>query len=180
MISLSVARRYARAFLKVGQREGNYETLGNELGGMARLLRENKELRGVLFSPAYPLSVRKAIVQAIGQPLNLSKTTLSFVHLLMEKDRLDHVFVILRSYEDLGDELSGRVRATLVTAGGLFPEAISAIKERLEAKTGKEVVLSVEQDPSLIGGALTRIGNIVYDGTLKMQLVKIKENLYKE
>jgi F-type H+-transporting ATPase subunit delta len=73
-----------------------------------------------------------------------------------------------------------RVRATLVTALALPPELIGEIKKELESKTGKEVILSMKQDPSLIGGAQTRIGNIIYDGSLKTHLSYIKENLYKE
>jgi F-type H+-transporting ATPase subunit delta len=62
----------------------------------------------------------------------------------------------------------------------LSPEWVYAIKGQLESRTGKEVILSMEQDPSLIGGAQTRIGNVVYDGSLKTQLAFAKENLYKE
>jgi F-type H+-transporting ATPase subunit delta len=46
--------------------------------------------------------------------------------------------------------------------------------------TGKEVILSAAKDPSLIGGVLTKVGNVIYDGSLKTQLLKVKENLYKE
>jgi F-type H+-transporting ATPase subunit delta len=60
------------------------------------------------------------------------------------------------------------------------PELLNAIKNQLESSTGSEVILSVEEDPSLIGGVLTRIGNVIYDGSLKTQLAKVKENLHKE
>ncbi len=46
--------------------------------------------------------------------------------------------------------------------------------------TGKEVILSLEKDPSLIGGFLAKIGNVVYDGSLKAQIAKLQENLHKE
>jgi F-type H+-transporting ATPase subunit delta len=50
----------------------------------------------------------------------------------------------------------------------------------MESSTGKEVILSIQEDPSLIGGVVTKIGNTIYDGSLKTQLLKAKENLYKE
>jgi F-type H+-transporting ATPase subunit delta len=50
----------------------------------------------------------------------------------------------------------------------------------MESLTGKEVILSLEKDPSLIGGFLTKIGNVVYDGSLKAQMAKLQENLYNE
>ena len=180
MISLTLARKYARAFLEIGLQEGNYEGLGKDLEKMAEVLKENKELRIILVSAAYPVATRKAIARTIGESLDLSKSTVDFIDILIERNRMDHFPEIIKSFETLCDVVAKRVRATLVTALALPPELIGEIKEQLESKTGKEVILSMEQDPSLIGGAQTRIGNIIYDGSLKTHLAYIKENLYKE
>jgi F-type H+-transporting ATPase subunit delta len=180
VISLTLARKYARAFLEIGLKEGNYETLGKDLGKMADVLRENKELRAVLISAAYPVVTRKSIGKAIGQSLGLSKSTVDFIDILIERGRMDHFPEIAKSYEGLCDVVAKRIRATLVTAVALPPELINEIRSQLESTTGKEVILSVEEDPSLIGGAQTRIGNVIYDGSLKTQLAIVKENLYKE
>ncbi len=180
MISLTLARKYARAFLEIGLKEGNYETLGKELGKMADVLRENKDLRAVLTSVAYPVDSRKSIAKTIGESLGLSKSTIDFIDILIERGRIDHFPEIAKSYERLCDVVAKRTRATLVTAVALPLELINEIRTQLESKTGKEVILTVEQDPSLIGGAQTRIGNVIYDGSLKTQLAIVKENLYKE
>jgi len=180
VISLTLAKKYARAFLEIGLQEGNYEGLGKDLEKMAEVLKENKELRIILASAAYPFATRKAIARTIGISLGLCKSTLDFIDILVERNRMDHFSEIIKSFETLCDVVAKRVRATLVTALALPPELIGGIKKELESKTGKEVILSVEQDPSLIGGAQTRIGNIIYDGSLKTHLAFIKENLYKE
>ena len=180
MISLTLARKYARAFLEIGLKEGNYVDLGNDLETVAELFKENKELRLVLASVAYPVATRKEIAKTIGKSLGLSKSTVDFINILIERDRMDHFPEITKSFETLCDGVAKRVRATLVTARALPPELIGEIKKQLEARTGREVILSTEQDPSLIGGAQTRIGNIIYDGSLKTQLAHVKENLYKE
>jgi F-type H+-transporting ATPase subunit delta len=180
VISLTLGRKYARAFLEIGLQEGNYEDLGKDLEKMAEVLKENKELRIILASAAYPVATRKAIARTVGESLGLSKSTVDFIHILMERDRMDHFSEITKSFEALCDVVAKRVRATLVTARALPPELIAEIKKQLESKTGKEVILSMGQDPSLIGGAQTRIGNIIYDGSLKTQLTYVKENLNKE
>lgn len=144
------------------------------------MLKENKELKAVLISAAYPVVTRKAIAKAIGQSLGLSKSTVDFIDILIERGRMDHFPEIAKSYESLCDIVAKRIRATLVTAVALPPELINEIRTQLESKTGKEVILSVEEDLSLIGGAQTRIGNVIYDGSLKTQLAIVKENLYKE
>jgi F-type H+-transporting ATPase subunit delta len=179
VISLTLARKYARAFLEIGLQEGNYEALGKDLEKMADLLKTNKELKAVLFSFAYPAPTRKAIVKALGKPLDLSDSTLDFMDLLIDRERMDHFLEIVKSYESLCDEVSGRIRANLVAASDLSPELVSGIKDQLESVTGKEVILSVAKDPSLIGGVLTKVGNVIYDGSLKTQLSRVKENLYK-
>ena len=180
MISLTLARKYARAFLEIGLQEGSYEDLGKDLEKMAELLKENKELRIVLASVAYPVATRKEIAKTIGKSLGFSKSTVDFIDILIDRDRMDHFPEITKSFETLCDVVAKRVRATLVTARALPPELIGEFKKQLESKTGKEVILSLEQDPSLIGGAQTRIGNIIYDGSLKTQLTYVKENLNKE
>ncbi len=180
MISLSVSRKYARAFLQIGQKEGNFEALGRELDQLQGLLQENKELRSVLFSFAYPAPTRKKIAGTLAQTIGLSKITGDFLDLLIDRERVDHFSEIVRSYQSLCDEVLNRIRATLVTPTDLPLDRAEEIKKELEARTGKEVILSLKRDPSLIGGALTRIGNVIYDGSLKTQLSKARENLYKE
>ena len=76
--------------------------------------------------------------------------------------------------------MTGRSRATLVTPVELPSGLVQEIKSQLESSTGKEVILSLEKDPSLIGGFWAKIGNVVYDGSLKGQLAKLREHLDKE
>lgn len=88
--------------------------------------------------------------------------------------------MITKTYRDLCDEVAGRTRATLVTPMELPPRLVQEIKSLTESLTGKEVILSLEKDPSLIGGVLMKIGDVAYDGSLKAQIAKLRENLYKE
>lgn len=180
MIHLTVARKYARAFLEISLQAGNYDLLGQEMGILADVLKMNKELRTVLFSAVYPAATRKRIIQAIADPLGLSPTTLHFIDLLIDRERMDHFIEVARAYENLSDAVANRVRATLFTAGEITPELVKTIKGQLEVATGKEVILAVEEDPSLMGGVMARIGHVIYDGSLMTQFQKIRENLYKE
>jgi F-type H+-transporting ATPase subunit delta len=116
----------------------------------------------------------------VGESLGLSKTTLDFLDLLIERDRVDHFPAMVKSYEGLADEVSNRLRASLISAQKLPAPLVGEIKAQLQSSTGKEVILSTQENPSLIGGVITKIGNVIYDGSLKTQLLKAKENLYKE
>jgi F-type H+-transporting ATPase subunit delta len=180
VISLTLARKYAKALLEIGLQEKNHEILGRELERLAGLFQENKELRLVLFSPFYPAPRRKAIARSVGESLGLSKATLDFLDLLIERNRVDHFPAMVKSYEGLADEVSNRLRASLISAEKLSSPLVGEIKAQLESSTGKAVILSTQENPSLIGGVITKIGNVIYDGSLKTQLLKAKENLYKE
>lgn len=180
MISFTIAKRYARAFLEIGLKEKALEAFGEELKSFAEVLRANPKLRHILFSSIYASSIRKGIVQALSVSMHLSWRTKEFIELLVDRDRMNYFFEILKAYENLGDEILNRQRATLVTPFELPLEVVEEIKGQLEKKTGKEILLAVEKDQSLIGGLLVKIGNTIYDGSLLKQIQRIKENLYKE
>ena len=180
MIGVTIAAKYAKALLDVGLQDGNYETLGQDLNNMANLLKESKELRVALWSPAFTKPTRKAIGRKIGERLGLATATLKFIEVLIQKKRIGLFSEITKAYRDLGDEVTGRTRTTLVIPLELPSDLVQEIKNQMESLTGKEVILCLEKDPSLIGGFLTKIGNVVYDGSLKAQMAKLQENLYKE
>lgn len=180
MIGVTIAKKYAKALLGMGLQDGNYEALEQDLKKMADLLRENKELRVVFQSAAFPKPTRKAIAGKMSERLGLATTTIKFIELLIQRKRIDLLFEITKAYRDLCDEVAGRTRTTLVTPMELPSGLVQEIKSQLESLAGKEVILSVERDPSLIGGFLTRIGNVVYDGSLKAQIAKLRDDLYKE
>jgi len=180
LISLTIARKYARAFLEVGRTEGNHELLGKELEKFMALLQEKKELKRVLFSPFYPGPKRKAIARIIGDSLGLSKSTLDFIDLLVERERIDYLPAIVKSYEELCDNVSNRIRASLTSAVKLPAGLVKEIQKELGSLLGKEVLLSTLEDSSLIGGVVIKIGNTIYDGSLKTQLLRARENLSKE
>ena len=180
MISLTLARKYARALLEIGQQKGNYEALGSELQQFNDLLKREKELKTTLLSVAYPMVQRQAIARTIGQSLGFSEKTIDFIALLIDRERMDHFSEIVNSYEDLCDRACNRLRASLISAVRLSPQLVEEVTNQLQASTGKDVILSVEEDTSLIGGAMAKIGHVVYDGSLKTQLLRVKRNLEKE
>jgi F-type H+-transporting ATPase subunit delta len=97
--------------------------------------------------------------------------------LLFDKGRIVFLGDINEFYQKLADELKGVARAQLVSAVELSSETVEKIRTALSEKTGKEIILEVDQDPGLIGGIVTRIGDLVLDGSIKTQLLKMRETL---
>ncbi|MEA1948186.1 MAG: ATP synthase F1 subunit delta, partial [Thermodesulfobacteriota bacterium] len=120
---------------------------------------------------------RKKVLQAIIDKVNISKIMASFLLLLFDKGRFGFLSDINEFYKKLADELKGVVRASLVSATELSSETVGKIRTTLSKKTGKDIILEVEQDPSLIGGIVSRIGDLVLDGSIKTQLLNMRESL---
>jgi F-type H+-transporting ATPase subunit delta len=136
-----------------------------------------QEFCQVISNPLYGAEKRKLILIQVIQKLNLSKVMNSFLMLLFDKRRLAFIENINEFYQKLADELNGIVRADLVSATDLSSDAIEQIRTALSKLTGKEIMINFEQDPRLIGGMVAMIGDLVLDGSIKTQLLSMKESI---
>jgi F-type H+-transporting ATPase subunit delta len=177
MKNMAIARRYAKALLLIGKEDGKTEAYRQELNAVARILQQEKHLADTISNPLYNRGERARVLQKVIDKLGLTKVMSSFLMLLFEKGRIGFLDSINEFYQMLADEVKGMARASLISASELSAEAIEKIRSALSRKTGKEVVLQVEQDPGLIGGIITRIGDLVLDGSIRTQLLNMKESL---
>ena len=177
MKNLAIARRYARALLLIGKEDGNAETYREELEGVANLISGSDELEQAISNPLYDAAGRKKVLETLIAKIDVSAVMRSFLLLLFDKGRIGFVASISDFYQKLADELKGVARASLVSATELSSEAVEKIRATLSQKTGKDIILDVEQDPGLIGGIVTRMGDLVLDGSIKTQLLNMRESL---
>jgi len=175
--NLAVARRYAKALLLIGKEDGQAEIYREELANFSSLISENKSLEQAIANPLYEAGGRRKVLESTIEKLELSVVLKSFLILLFDKGRIGFVDSINEFYQKMADELKGVARANLTSATELSAEAVEKIREALCRMTGKEVKLEVEQDPDLIGGVVTRIGDLVLDGSIKTQLLNMRESL---
>jgi len=177
--NLAIARRYAKALLMIGKEDGRAESYKDELDGVTRLIQSNRELEQAITNPLHDATARKKVLNAVVEKLELSRVMKSFITLLFDKGRIGFLDGINAFYQELADELKGVARATIVSATELSEEAVEKIRQGLSRRTGKEVILDVKQDPGLIGGIVTRIGDLVLDGSVKTQLLNMRDSLKK-
>jgi len=174
---LSVARRYAKALLILGVENDQVELYGDELKVFDQVLTHHQELEQTLCNPLYNTDSRKNILKSVLNKMNFSQVVNSFLMLLFDKRRMNFVSNINEFYQKLADELKGVVRANVKSAHDLSAEAKDSIRIALSKLTGKEVQLHVEKDVELIGGIVTKIGDLVLDGSIKKQILSMKESL---
>ena len=177
MKNLAIAKRYAKALLMIGKEDGQAEAYQQELSGFADLISQEAALQQAINNPQYDASARRNVLKSVLEKLTLSKPMQAFLMLLFDKGRFSFLDSISELYAKLADELKGVARASVVSATALSDDAIEKIRSGLKQRTGKEVILEVNQDPSLIGGIVTRIGDLVLDGSIRTQLRNMKETL---
>ncbi len=175
----AAARRYARALFSLATEERRVDAVRAEVDAIATLLRENRELRDVLFRPLQPVSERRAVLAAVAERMGASPTLRQFCAFLVEQRRMDAFFEIASELERLANEAAGRVEGELVAATELSDAQLDRLRRSLSARTGRDVALSLRIDPSILGGVVAKVGDIVLDGSLRTQLAQLRTNLMK-
>ena len=97
--------------------------------------------------------------------------------MMADRGRLVLLPAVLDEYRERLLELQNIVRAEVTTATELPPDRLGALQEALSAMTGRTVSMTTKVDPELIGGVVTRIGSVVYDGSVRRQLERLRETL---
>ena len=177
MRSSAIARRYAKALILIGKEDGQAESYREELDTIVGLLDKEQIFEQAVCNPLYNASSRRNVLSTVVDKMELSKVIKSFVLLLFDKKRINFLRDVSSYYNVLADELKGIVRAGLTTATELTEETLEEIRNSLSKMTGKEVSLEMKQDASLIGGIVTKIGDLVLDGSIKTQLQNMRESL---
>jgi F-type H+-transporting ATPase subunit delta len=100
--------------------------------------------------------------------------------LLIDKGRIAALPDIARAHRALVDEHAGRVRATVTSARPLDPMLETRLKTALEKQSGKVVIFEKREDPTIMGGLITQLGDTVFDGSVRTQLEQMREQLLSE
>ncbi len=177
--SASAGRRYAKALFRIAQEDGSVDQTRQELADLAGLFDTHPELRDCLFRPLHPVAQRRGVVQSVASRLGSSETVKSFYSFLVDQRRLVDFPAIRSEFDRLADEAAGRTEARVVSANPLNDADRERITRALSARTGLQVGISVEVDPSLIGGLVAQVGDLVFDGSLRTQLQQLRANLTK-
>jgi F-type H+-transporting ATPase subunit delta len=176
--SRGAAVRYARALFDVAQKEAGIEDVGRELSAFATLVAGHETLSRVLGNPAVPAPRKRAVVEALlAQSGSISPVVSKLLLMLAERDRLVLLPEMARAYEARLMDHAKVARAELTTAVPLPEDRVTQLRNGLASITGRQVQLETKVNPSIIGGAVARIGSTVYDGSVTTQLQKVKERL---
>ncbi len=180
MTDRKLAARYARALLSTLPDPSRAESADAFLAALADRFEADPALRDTLLNPAHPRTTRKAalakIVEAHGAPPEVGR----FLGVVLDNNRLGMLSSIARVFREERESAAGLVPATVTTATPLSDEMTRRTVVSLERLSGKRIRLTPEVDPSILGGAVTRLGSMIYDGSLRTQLDRLRRRMAQE
>ena len=179
MIPASVAKRYAKALVEVAAASNALDEVRQDLRALADLLRDHRDLRQFVSNPSVSRHDAGEVIKDVAAAMQVRPLTATFLQIVLEAGRLAGLETIRRAYELLADERVGRVKAVVTSAAPLAADAQEQLRRRLADVTGKDVYLELRQDPTLLGGVVTQIGSRVYDGSLRTQLARLREDMVR-
>ena len=172
-LSSEIAGPYAKALMSVAEDQNAVDQVGGEVANLLEVLASSQELTGFLMNPLMSPDSKKGVLRQIAEG-NVSDFVLRFLMLLVDRGRVAFLMPILRQYQTLLRELNNTVLADVAAAVELSEEQQNAIRDRVKTMTGaNSVELSVQVDPSLIGGLVIKVGSQVIDASLRGQLRRI-------
>src|SRR5215831_3854393 len=173
----AVANRYAKALADVVTEGGDPRGARDAIHGFNQLMTGHAELQSVFSNPTIPVAQKQGVLDALIERMQPPQTVKNFLQLLLKNYRLHQLGEIVEAFDREIDRRIGVVTAEITTAGPLDEKEKAELSNRLNQITGKTVRLQFSIDPDIIGGVVTRIGSVIYDGSIKNHLREIEIRL---
>jgi len=174
----AIASRYARALVEVVLEQRLDANVAREqLNSFAEAVGESIELRRVWESPAVPSEQKRAVLDAIAGRVGAFKAVRNFMAVIIDHRRIPMLNEIARQFAVELDTQLGFVEAEVSSARELSAGEKGELESQVERLTGKKVRAHYASDVGLLGGVMVRVGSTIYDGSIRGQLDKLKQEL---
>jgi F-type H+-transporting ATPase subunit delta len=177
MSVLTVSRRYAEAMVDVAISRNEVESIDNELRVFGEMVKSSRELHDLFASPIVSPADKLSVLDALISRLNIGQMTANLLRAMLKHYRLHYAPEVYEQFRRKMNERRGLIVAEVASPIEVGAAEQASLGRTIEQMTGKQVEFKFNTDPSLIGGVVTRIGSVVYDGSVRTQLQTIKERL---
>ena len=174
----AVASRYARALVEVLiEQKADTDIARQQLHAIVDAVEENNDLKRVWESPAILPQQKRAVLDGIAAQIKALKPIRNFMAVLIDHRRIGMLNDIARQFEVELDKVMGFTEVQVSSARPLSPGEKRAVETRVENMTGKKVRARYVTDAQLLGGMVVRAGSMIYDGSVRGQLEKMRQEL---
>jgi len=176
----ALASRYAAALVDVALEQHDADRVKRDLSSIAEAMSSSTDLRRLLESPAVSQELKHQVVRELAERMDLAPAVGNFVYLLIDHHRTEMLAEIEESFQTELNERLGVAEADVTSAREMSLEERKQVTVALERRTGKKIEAHFRRDPSLVGGTMVRLGSTIYDGSVREQLARLREQLEGE
>ena len=182
MSSSALSRRYARALIDLAKEVNAVDAIGSDLNTFNEVLQaDNGLVAGIFSNPSITEQERKNVLSALLSKLSFNSLTSNFINLLLDKHRIVLFDDIVQSYEHQADDITGRKRAVVTTAQDITDAAErsqiqTALAEAIKLEPSK-LIVQFDVDPEILGGIIARVGDDIYDASIRSRIQEIRSSL---
>jgi len=174
-----IARRYAKALINMAEEKNDLENTGLNFSNLSKVFKDSFELREVFADTKIPSNVKQELLKEVLDKLKAPELIDTFSRFILFKRRISLLPDIEREFNYLLQEKLGRIEAKVTVPYELQKEDVVKLEKTISKYSGKKASVSINIDPTIIGGIVTRIGSVVIDGSLNTQLNQIRQTIIR-
>jgi len=176
----SASQQYANALADIALAQGAAVPVTQQLGDFTAAYASSTELRNILASPAVSKAEKRGVAERISARLGAGKIVRNFLFVVIDHQRTQSLPEIFESFQNVVRERQGVAEAEIFSPTALSEAQKKEMTQALERLTGKRVEAKFSLDTRLLGGVMVRVGDTIYDGSLRKRLNVLREQLAAE
>lgn len=176
----SASLQYANALADVALAQGAADAALKQLKDFCAAFSESVELRNALANPSVPREAKHGVVEKIAARIGAGKIVRNFLLVVVDHRRMHMLPQICAAFEEVIREREGIAEAEISSAMELSAAQKKRFSQILERLTGKKIQAKFSLNPDLLGGAVVRVGDTIYDGTVRNSLNEMRARLAAE
>jgi F-type H+-transporting ATPase subunit delta len=176
----SASKQYANAFADIAIAQGAPQTAVRQLADFGEAFAASAELRNLLESPAVDTQIKHRVIEKIVAQQDASRIIRNFLFVIVDHHRAHMLPEIIATVQDLVRQRQGIAEAEISSAVELSAAQKTELAKTLSRLTGKRIEPKYSLDPALLGGAIARVGDTIYDGSLRTRLSEMRARLSEE
>jgi F-type H+-transporting ATPase subunit delta len=170
-----IATVYARALFEVASEQDTLDRVHDELGAFADAMSGSRELMTFFFSPYFPVTEKKeGLHRAV---TGASPAFINFLEALIERHRMPAIFRIRTDFNGLWDEAHKLLPVQITSAVALGEDEVKSLGDRIGQQVDRQVEISADVDPDILGGVVLRVGNVVLDASIRNRLEQLRKQV---
>ncbi|MGB0036281.1 MAG: ATP synthase F1 subunit delta [Candidatus Acidiferrales bacterium] len=176
----AIAQRYAAALADVALEQKSAEAAKRDLNAFIESFFSSADLRNCLESPAVNRELKQSVIEKIAAKMGMNEAVRNFVLLIVDNRRTEMFREIAKVFSEEMNARLGIAQADVTSARELSAAEKKELTAVLERRTGKKIEARFQENKALVGGAVVRVGSTIYDGSVREQLNRMREQLEAE